>query len=46
MHSHDILHILEHSVTDTLVALPFLFLAYLLRYLLFNCHNFYKISQK
>ena len=30
MHSHDILHILEHSVTDTLVALPFLFLAYLL----------------
>ena len=30
MHSHDLLHILEHSVTDTLVALPFLFLAYLL----------------
>ena len=30
MHSHDLWHILEHSVTDTLVALPFLFLAYLL----------------
>lgn len=29
MHSHDLLHLIEHSVTDTLVALPFLFLAYL-----------------
>ncbi len=30
MHSHDLWHIFEHSLTDTLVALPFLFLAYLL----------------
>lgn len=30
MHSHDIWELLEHSLTDTLVALPFLFLAYLL----------------
>lgn len=27
---HEILHILEHSLKDTLLALPFLFLAYLL----------------
>ena len=30
MHSHDIWELFEHSLTDTLVALPFLFLAYLL----------------
>ena len=30
MHSHDLWHLVEHSFTDTLVALPFLFLAYLL----------------
>ena len=30
MHSHDLWHLIVHSVTDTLVALPFLFLAYLL----------------
>ncbi len=30
MHSHDLWHLIEHSITDTLVALPFLFLAYLL----------------
>ncbi len=30
MHSHDLIHIIQHSVTDTLAAVPFLFLAYLL----------------
>ncbi len=30
MLSHDLWHIIEHALTDTLVALPFLFLAYLL----------------
>ncbi len=30
MHAHDLLHIIRHALTDTLTALPFLFLAYLL----------------
>lgn len=29
MHSHELWHLIVHSVTDTLVTLPFLFLAYL-----------------